>query len=528
MKVLLNSDWRDGYLSSFHLQKHIVVKPRLIILIDAVEQQYVQRSSSLTALKNYIGKIGIRATFTKVISRWAERHRNKKYILCGIGEVLRDANGNVFKDKQYVLFVLPNHSKCTDVVVVHESLVFPVNSGGFSMLSPEKLYFFEKHYFDDIADFEKLKGWSFFSGIKIESLFSREKVSERVNFCANEALSHLSEALVLPVNPSPETRFETSSLLTLKKSRINAVLYGYGNYAKTCVIPNISRCIHLAAVHEIDPLQIGKINKNKFSVSTSPFFNDKQPYDIYFIAGFHHMHAELAIRAIRIGAVAVIEKPVATTTFQLKLLKEALLSMPKAKAFVCFQKRYSPFNQFILKDLSVSSGDPVHFHCIVFEEKLPSNHWYLWPNSCSRLVSNGCHWIDYFLFLNGFSHVRDSAVRRFDNGALLVNLSLVNGAIFSMVLTDDGSHRIGVQDYIELRSACATVKINNNQDYFSENNSRVIRKVRVNKMVSFERMYREISRKACKKCELGDSVDALTYTAEVVLDLERHLDGLHA
>src|SRR5207302_6192153 len=93
-------------------------------------------------------------------------------------------------------------------------------------------------------------------------------------------------------------------------------------------------------------------------------------------------------------------------------LDKLLASMRKhdGKVFACFQRRYLPFNAFLRSDLDAPPGSPISYHATVFEVPLPRRHWYRWPNSASRLVSNGCHWIDHFLFLNGFRPVHRQEV----------------------------------------------------------------------------------------------------------------------
>ena len=80
---------------------------------------------------------------------------------------------------------------------------------------------------------------------------------------------------------------------------------------------------------------------------------------------------------------------------------------------------------------------------------LPKLHWYSWPNSGSRLLSNGCHWIDYFLFLNAFSPVTNYSLKVAKNGDSNVFVELENKAVFTMVLTDLGSSRLGVREHIK-------------------------------------------------------------------------------
>jgi hypothetical protein len=174
-----------------------------------------------------------------------------------------------------------------------------------------------------------------------------------------------------------------------------------------------------------------------------------------------------------------------------------------------------------LEDLDAKPGQPIDYHCIVFEMPLPERHWYRWPNSRSRIVSNGCHWIDHFMFLNAYCPVSRRHVYQAKNGTVVVSLELANGAVFSMTLTDVGSRRIGVREFTELRSGDVQVRILDNKSYESENSHRVLRRLRLRPMDSYARMYRTISRRIVRG-EPGDTPESFR-SSEVVIDIDEQL-----
>ena len=124
----------------------------------------------------------------------------------------------------------------------------------------------------------------------------------------------------------------------------------------------------------------------------------------------------------------MIEKPIAVDRNQLQDLLAAMESST-GQIFECFQKRYSPFNAWVRDDLGIEPNAPISYHCIVFEEPLPRLHWYRWPNSKSRLVSNGCHWIDHFLHLNNFAPPLTHDLTIGPRGTLNVSIELKNNGI---------------------------------------------------------------------------------------------------
>jgi predicted dehydrogenase len=299
----------------------------------------------------------------------------------------------------------------------------------------------------------------------------------------------------------------------------SAVLFGYGHYARTIVTSGVRHALNICAVHEIDPTLIPLRRSAGVRWDTSPTPRKGERYDAYLIAGYHHTHAPLASLALRQGAAAVVEKPIAMDRAQLRELLDAI-RQGGGRFYAGFHKRYSPLNELALRDLRVKPGDAIDYHCVVFEEPLPARHWYRWPNSRTRILSNGCHWIDHFLYLNEWSPPTTIQVARGGRFETTnVSMQLTNGAFFSMLLTEVGSGRIGVRDHVELRAGEITVTVENSAVYSAENSSRVIRRTSVSKMSSYENMYRVIADRVANGGE-GDSLESVEVSCGAILDVE--------
>jgi predicted dehydrogenase len=305
--------------------------------------------------------------------------------------------------------------------------------------------FYKTHNLKNLEALKNYNGWSPFSGEQLDA----ESISKSLAdvYAQITSRDHKANAISLSIKPE-ETSGSTDT--TADSDRLRAALFGLGNYAKVFIIPNLDRRICLAAVHELDPAQLGLESWGEGYMSTSPRPVDPGKFDVYFAAGYHHTHADIAVEALQNGACAVVEKPIATTKQQLKNISE-LLEKGSGRFFACFHKRYSQLNDWALADLAKEPGEAIDYHCMVFEIPLPPGHWYNWKTSGSRIVSNGCHWIDHFMFLNSYSPARKYSVAEAGRGQMTIQIELENGALFTMVLTDTGSPRLGVRDYIELR-----------------------------------------------------------------------------
>jgi predicted dehydrogenase len=367
-------------------------------------------------------------------------------------------------------------------------------------------------------------GWSFYAGYEPQD---RDRHALQAYLGDQVRKVDWSSARELTVDPASEVREIATVAASPPKVRARAtrkkrgVLFGYGHYAKTNILPNIRRHIEVAAIHEVDPTQTPEVSKRELCWDTAPVPRDDADYDVYLIAGYHHTHAPLSVAALERGAYAVSEKPIAVDEEQLDAL---LAAMEKSEGgyFGCFHKRYTRMNDYAIRDLRQPVEAPIDYHCIVYEVPLPDLHWYRWPNSKSRLVSNGCHWIDHFLYLNGFEEVRSMELGQSPSGTINCAVTLENGAYFTMALTDKGSERIGLQEYVELRAGQVTVRMVNNASYLAENRTRVLRKLQFNKMATYKLMYKTIAERIARG-EEGDTAQSVRVSTRLILDLEDRL-----
>lgn len=498
-------EWRDP-----RTQVRIAVSTW--IEMARVEDQYIQRPRDLRMVWAYLGRVGPAAVIRKIHSRLAETGRNRKVAGVGVGHVLAAPLGSGLFEGDRAAFFAPNVPEEPDSVVCDTCMVLHVSAlsledMGVDMTSglPEAL--------------AEYVGWSPYSGIAFDETAVAGAIGRTV--AASLALWRAASA---PQEDKPPPREACERLETRREprpGRPTAVLFGFGNYAKTQVLPVLRRRFDLRCIHEIDPEQVATAAHLGVALDTAPMPREHEAYDAWFIAGFHHLHAPLADHALEQGAYAVTEKPVATTWDQLVTLESALVKPGAGRLMACFQRRYSPMNDWAAADLALADGRPVHYHCIVYEIPLPSRHWYNWPNSRSRLTSNGCHWLDHFLFLNNYAAVVEHSVRRLANGDLPVVVSLENGAAFTMLLTEHGSERLGVRDHVELRAGDVTVKMTDQAVYEAESSSRVLRRRSVNPTLCYRRMYESIARTIRRRGE-GDAPESLLST-RLTLMLEDEL-----
>lgn len=507
MKVLLADEWVDGYLDEALASGQARIQVNTWTRHQAVEGLYWVRAASALNVATYVKKVGVKEVARKVKSRAAERGRNHRWLGSGTGIVVEAGSGSKHTVGSTVRFIAPAHPQAMERVVLDDRLIAKISpcdappSGKISLTSGS-----------DLASVEGLIGWHPHSGEDLPlSLVARAFESIVAAEAQSATLARVPASQVHETSERTRTDDESAPKPT-------ASLFGYGNYAKTVVLPSVQTHLDISVIHEIDPLQIGRPSPET-GWDTSPIFrNDERP-DVALIAGFHHTHADLSLEALRRGARVLTEKPTATTRDQVDAIDSFLTSTPSAVLHVGFHKRHSPFNDDAKQDLAWSSGEPIDYHCVVFEEKVPPLQWYGWPNSRTRLTSNGCHWIDHFLHLNDYPEIETKHVISGRRGTINVFLEAQNGAVFTMVLTDEGTARKGVRDHVQCRLADRTVTINDNMNYVSENGSRVLRRKRAKGLDAHRIMYDRLVSDMLDG-RPGETPNTALAAARICLDLE--------
>jgi len=521
MRALFDGRWIDGLADCHRRPGEVRIEVVAARPLERLEGLYpVRGGRDLRVVWNYARTIGARATLRKVASRTGERRRNAKLVSCGLGRILEPAEDGRLGAGQAVVFLLPAGPACVERWVVPETLLLPVEAerlpapagGGVlfagTLPSPD-----EPHWW------AAFRGWRPESGEPLSPFGAGVALKEAQRMLLD---TDWSTARHLPAGATgARTVLTATSTPRAGRGRKRAVLFGYGNYAKTIILPRIRRHLGVEAVHEIDPTQIPRRRGRATTWRTAPGLAPDERPDAVLIAGYHHTHAAIACDALRRGAAAVVEKPIATTRAQLRELLRTMRETGGA-VFSGYQRRYLPFNERLRADLGVGPQEPISYHAIVYEVPLPALHWYRWPSARSRLLSNGCHWIDHFLHLNGYPAARDLDVRVAPDGTVNCTVTAENGAFFTMVLTDRGSRRLGVRDHVELHASGATARIVDACAYEVEDGRRVVHRARIGRLEPYRLMYDAIGRRIAAG-EAGDPIRSIERSAGLVLDLEERM-----
>lgn len=523
MRILFGDKWKEGFLDYHRNPTEYRIEVLAWRTLEELRDVYHVRPKNLKMPWNYLPVVGPGGLLRKIWSRIREDYRNQKYTSCGIGRIIEVPSDNKFATGPIIGFIAPMHPKLVERIVLPKELIFQFNKSKIPEVPPHTIFYCndgKESQTEGNEWWKEIRGWSTYSGIPIPT-------------DQQERISRGAKKILMDTNWESAQRFstdgaskvsETKGEFPKKESRgKNGVLFGYGNYPKINNIPYSKPYVHIRTVHEIDPTEmLWEWGVERWDTSPMPRLEEK--HEVCFIASYNHTHVPLAIHGLNQGAYVIMEKPIATDHSQLNELADAL-KRHDGKIFIGFQKRYSIFNDWARKDLGVKPEEPISYHCIVFEIIQPKFFWYNWPSSKSRLFSNGCHLVDHFLYLNGFSEPTSIDLAVAGDGTINVWIELENGAFFTMVFTEKGSSRVGPRDHIELKTPGRNVRITDAIRYFSENEHEILRKKRVFKTEAYKRMYKTISKKIARG-EKGDSFRSVMVSAKTMLVLEERLQDV--
>jgi predicted dehydrogenase len=517
MYVFSKKGWNNRFLDYYRAPGQYRVAVELYIVLSRIDSLHITKWN-YAKLFNYIKEIGIRAVIRKARSRLKERLRNEKFLACGIGHVCEADPGQLRLLGQKVLFIAPCHPQCVQRVVLPPALIKTLPEGLVNRdLQENEIIHIDTGQYIESGSLLELAGYSPCAGQTLDEQIVKQAFAQVEKIISKQDML-VDQKLPTPSNPVTE-KYENISSRQVKSRR--AIIFGYGHYAKTVIIPNLHQDIQVVKVHEIDPMQLGPAECLPFDVDSSPIPRPDEQFDVMCIAGYHHTHAPLGIYALKKGWDITMEKPPVTTWEQLdKLLKT--MNQSKGRLFVGYTRRYLGFNKFIRSDLGLKGNEPLSYYCIVNMARIPKLHWYNWPNSRSQIISNGCHWVDHFLFLNNYVAFKLCDAIQFNNGDIVCWAELDNGSTFNMVITQGGSMRLGYRETIEIRSQASTVRIRDLAYYTAEGPDGVLRNAKIKKPVVYINMYRTISQKIVADLD-GDTSESLERTSSLILCLEDSL-----
>ena len=252
--------------------------------------------------------------------------------------------------------------------------------------------------------------------------------------------------------------FSTEHIYSGSK-KLNIGIVGAGNYAKAVFLPTIKKNTHINLLGIVSANGLNaqqSAQKFKFAYAGShvdTIFKDKK-IDLISILTQHSNHANLVIKGLHAGKHIYCEKPLAITKTQLEKILPELQKKNHPYLTVGYNRRFAPYS-LQLKSFFSEQAEPIYAHYRVNAGFLPPAHWlHDISKGGGRLIGEGCHFIDYLIFLVGQipENVHTRALP--DNGKytgdnFVITMEFPDGSIGTISYLANGNRSVG-KEYLEI------------------------------------------------------------------------------
>ncbi|HTE68366.1 MAG TPA: bi-domain-containing oxidoreductase, partial [Actinomycetes bacterium] len=173
---------------------------------------------------------------------------------------------------------------------------------------------------------------------------------------------------------------------------------GAGNYATSMLLPHLRgradvRLVEVATATGLSATNAQrKFGFERYSTDHRGLLAD-ETIGAVLIATRHHAHAAMVCEALRAGKAVFVEKPLAVDPEQLEAIAAAVEDSGNDRLMVGFNRRFAPLLVDLKHAFGARSG-PVQVRYDVNAGRLDAGSWYAHPEEGSRLVGEGCHFVD--------------------------------------------------------------------------------------------------------------------------------------
>ena len=182
-------------------------------------------------------------------------------------------------------------------------------------------------------------------------------------------------------------------------------LIGAGNYAKNIHLPNMSEVpdkFYLKAVMNRSAVSAASVanqyNAEYYTTNIDDILNDSG-IQLVLICTRHDSHARYAIKAMRAGKHVFVEKPPAVNLDELNELMQTIKETGKF-FLVGYNRRFSKYAKKIKSCIENRQGK-LFIEYTMNAGYIPYDHWVHTSQGGGRIIGEGCHIIDLFIYLVG-------------------------------------------------------------------------------------------------------------------------------
>ena len=242
----------------------------------------------------------------------------------------------------------------------------------------------------------------------------------------------------------PQNRAVPVSMIRLQadegNEKPNVGVLGAGNYANATFLPVMKESTGQCVLKSIASGNGGKARYSaekfgfeKVETDGNTILTDPEIRDVVLLTP-HMIHASQTITALENGKNVYCEKPAALTPVSLAEVWKCVKAHPDQLYMVGYNRRFAPL-ALEMKQLFAECAEPLAMHYTVNAGFIPSTHWTQDPEiGGGRILGEGCHFIDFLIWMCGSLPVKVNAFSLPDSGRynednVSIQLTFANGSI---------------------------------------------------------------------------------------------------
>ena len=247
-------------------------------------------------------------------------------------------------------------------------------------------------------------------------------------------------------NPMRKVEFTRSNQPT---SSIKLGVLGAGNYAQAVFLPVVQKTggvtpVGICTASGLTANHAAKKFGYQFASSTESDVLESDAINTVILLTRHQQHARQAISALKNKKHVYCEKPLALNAEELASVEAQLLKKDSPLLTVGFNRRFAPL-AVQLKTYFNAQSELLMINYRVNAGFLPSSHWlHDAQQGGGRIIGEGCHFIDFVVWMAGSLPVEVSAQALPDGGKYhqdncVINLRFANGSVATVTYLANGN-----------------------------------------------------------------------------------------
>ena len=214
-----------------------------------------------------------------------------------------------------------------------------------------------------------------------------------------------SKAIASILKYNEETVNDSTVIINNSKNKINDVVIGIigaGNFTKMTLLPSLKniniRIKHIVSSNGLTGTELAKKYNIEQSTTDYNLVLDDEEVNLVMITTRHNLHAKMVVDSLNSNKHVFVEKPLALSIQELKLIEEAY-KKSKGSLVVGFNRRFS---KHILKIKSLIGESQLNLIATMNAGFIPSDVWvHDLEIGGGRIVGEACHYLDLLTYLSG-------------------------------------------------------------------------------------------------------------------------------